>query len=119
MNQQWEEALSALADGEDVDPVVLEAALVTPEGRGWLVEILRLRRLVRQDLEEPRSLAARTHPVRPWRWTRSAVAAVIVALSVFGALDLAHRVQVAAEKPPKAARVVRFEPGVDWQEVRH
>jgi len=120
MNEEWEQALSALADGEEVDPAVIKAALEAPEGRASLVEILQLRGLVREDLEELRVRAPLGRVARSWPWAaRASAAAVIAAVAGLGAIDLAHHwhSRPAGEQPPKAMRVVRFETGVDWHVI--
>jgi anti-sigma factor RsiW len=121
MNEQWEETLSALADGEDADADVVEVALSMPESRAFLADMLRLRRLVQQDLEPPRVVATpASERVAARRWMRVAATVVLTTLAGFGVADIAGRLGAKrpAEGPPTPTRVLRFEPGVDWHPVR-
>jgi len=119
------EALSALVDGEQVgDVAVLAEALSAPEGRAALLDYVRLRTVVRGDDGRPRpQFYEKVRPIlaRPSRWSaprrfRRIAAAVILVLGTAGLVDLSLRLRERpADQPPHATRVLRFEPGVDWQ----
>jgi hypothetical protein len=50
---------------------------------------------------------------------QASAAAVVLGLAAFGAMSLGGRLQDGAtEQPPRATRVLQFEPGVDWHEGR-
>jgi hypothetical protein len=127
MTQDPFQILSTLIDGEPVAPDVLAAALLAPGAREALVDFVRLRAEIRADESRPspRLHAAIDHmlgrPRRPrrvmWRVLQGAAAAVVLALAALGASNLPSRFQAAAaEEPPRAGRVLRFTPGVDWHE---
>jgi hypothetical protein len=119
------EILSAFVDGETVDADALAAALSAPGGRETLIDFVRLREAVDED-ERPsepfvRRMRKRLAGAR-WdtgRAVRFAAAAAIAALAVVGAADLIRgtRARPSADEPPPVARVIRFEPGVDWYPV--
>jgi hypothetical protein len=126
MKEEWMEVLSALVDGEDVaDLALLAEALAAAEGREALLEFVRLRTAVRADESRPRpQFYEKARAVlgssgwwhgRPF--LRGLAAAVVFALGTAGLVDLGFRLHgdKAAEQPPHATRVLRFEPGVDWQ----
>ncbi len=117
--------LSALVDGEEVtDLAVLAEALAAGEGREALLEFVRLRAAVRADESRPRpEFYEKVRPVlgrsggrvgRPF--LRGLAAAVVFVLGTAGLVDLGLRLrgEKAADQPPRATRVLRFEPGVDW-----
>jgi hypothetical protein len=120
------EVLSALLDGEPVEAEVLAAALLAPGAREALVDFARLRGAVADDdaRPSPAFYAAMTaglsaEPRRrsvAWRVARGLAAAVVLALAGLGAASLPSLRQPAAEEPPRATRVLRFTPGVDWTE---
>jgi hypothetical protein len=126
MKEEWTVALSALVDGEEVkDPALLSEALAAPEGRAALLEFVRLRAIVRADESRPRP--AFYESVRPvlrgsggWAgqpFLRRLAAAAVFVLGTAGLVDLGLRLrgEKPADQPPRATRVLRFEPGVDWQ----
>jgi hypothetical protein len=92
-----------------------------------LVDFVRLRNSMAEGLDETVEEEARAARLRgrlraraaAWRSTRAMAAAAVLALAVFGAWSLGSRWCGApsAETPPRAAREIRFEPGVDWQRV--
>ena len=118
------EVLSAVLDGEVVDIEALEIALEDPGGRRVFVDFVRLRQAAGKDTTTP-------HPEfykrLPGELTLSrrimhrrialplAAAAILVAL-LLGSLLNPDRVRPdrGAAAPPEPARVLRFEPGVDW-----
>lgn len=126
MNGPDLEILSALLDGESVDPEVLRDALETPEGRAALVDFARVRRDVRAD-ETPPSPAfyeamtrAGLHSTgerrRAMTVSRPAIAATLALGVGLGAVAgfLARPHGPAEEVPPVASRTIVFEPGVNW-----
>lgn len=112
------EVLSALVDGERVEPEDLERALSHPEAKSFLVDCVRLReQLVREA--EPRAafvdatrrrLGDRVR-TRSRRWlAAAAIAAAVVALL----LSLAWPLRQTEEVLPHPDRVIRLERGQDW-----
>ncbi len=125
MKEEWMVVLSALVDGEEIRELgLLAEALASAEGREALLEFVRLRAAVRADESRPRPMFYET--VRPivggsGRWParrllRGLAAAVVFVLGTAGLVDLGLRMrgEKPAEQPPRATRVLRFEPGVDW-----
>jgi hypothetical protein len=125
MREEAMVVLSTLVDGEEItDLSVLAEALEAAEGRAVLLEFVRLRSAVRMDESRPGpSFYEHVLPIitphgrwsRP-RVVRSLAAAAVLVLGLAGLMDLGFRLRgtPAAEQPPRATRVLRFEPGVDW-----
>ena len=117
------EVLSAFVDGETVDPAELAAALEAPGARELLLDLVRLRAALVEDARPSapfvdqmrRKLAERARP-RP-RMLRWAAAAAIGALALLGARDIGRLFRMGGDEPPRPARVLRYEPGVDWHTV--
>jgi hypothetical protein len=111
------EVISAFCDGESVDPDALERAIADPAGRQLLVDCARLRDAFRRDEGAlPPSLAKmRRTPVprRPATPFLRLAAALLLGIGVGSYLLPQER--GSQRSPPAAARVVSFEPGVDWQ----
>ena len=119
------EVLSAVLDGDAVDIAQLAMALDHPEGRRVFVDFVKVRQATAHDSATPRREfyegVARdltfNQPVRrrglPYPL---AAAAVLLAILVGSMLDVdfAGRDRTTAA-PPAPTRVLRFEPGVDWQ----
>lgn len=107
------EELSALLDGERVDPYAVAAALEDPEGRAVLVDFVRLRQQVTEENEAgaPPALApgARRRQGRSYVWRGVAAAAVLAVGILIGAWS--HR-QV--PEPPEPQVVIEFERGREW-----
>ena len=125
MKEEWMAVLSALVDGEEVnDRTLLAEALAASEGREALLEFLRLRAVVRADGSRPGpEFYEKVRPVvgGPRRWAprpllRGFAAAVLLVLGTASLVDLGLRIrgEKPADQPPRATRVLRFEPGVDW-----
>jgi hypothetical protein len=125
MKDEWMVVLSALVDGEEVgDVAVLAEALSAVEGREALLDFVRLRAAVRADESRPQpAFYEKVRPVlrapRGWsapRVLRRVAATVVFVLATAGLVDLGWRLrgEKPAEQPPRATRVLRFEPGVDW-----
>jgi hypothetical protein len=125
MRDEHMAVLSALVDGEDVsDLTLLAEALSTAEGREALLDFVRLRAHVRADQSRPQpAFYDKVRPVRgaPRGWStprllRRIAAVVVFVLATAGLIDLGFRLrgEKPAEQPPRATRVLRFEPGVDW-----
>lgn len=122
-------ALSALLDGEEIDPATLAEALSSPGARELLRDFALLRAEVRGDESAPGPEAYRrmnldygSEPRLSW-WRRAVpvpapllatAAALLVSLSVWVGIEK-HRAP-AFEVPPVPDQVLRFEPGVDWHE---
>ena len=115
MTTEFRDVLSALLDREPVDADVLAQVLEDRQARALLVDFVRLRRLVTSDadaeaFEAPPSSITRSRLTRP-SWL--AAAAAVVLSAVVGGWWVLER---SADEPPIPARVVHFEPGVDWTE---
>ena len=123
MTSEEEEILSAFVDGEDYDPQVLMRALAAPGAQACLIDFVRLRADV-VDEEQPspefygamRAALSVGRGSRLWWAAKRAAAAAVLAFALLGVFDLAQRLrtQPGGDAPPRADRVVRFEPGVDW-----
>ncbi|HVL66448.1 MAG TPA: hypothetical protein VM364_04205 [Vicinamibacterales bacterium] len=118
MNMTYTEILSALVDGESVDPAAVAAALEDAGARAALVDFVRLRNAARADAAPlPASLdrlRAAGPPRRVLRWAAAAAALVLTFMA--GLLTAVSWRPDARDPaaPPQPARVERFEPGVDW-----
>jgi len=118
------EVLSAVLDGDAVDIGQLEAALDDPEGRQVLVDFVKVRQTAASDNATPRrefserALADLTMSRRirarglPFPM---AAAAILVAMLLGSLLNLDSVRRERPAVPPEPTRVLRFEPGVDWQ----
>jgi Negative regulator of sigma E activity len=126
MNRPDLEILSALVDGESVDPEALLATLETPEGRAALVDFARVRRDVRAEEAPPRpafyeamtraglhSTGERRRALPVWRPALAASLALGIGLGAVAGF-LARPRGPAEEVPPVASRTIVFEPGVNW-----
>jgi hypothetical protein len=127
MDLEAKEVLSAFVDGERVEADHLASALVEPGAREALLDFVRLRnaladdslpserfvRVMKGQLGERRQSAL----ARPLRLV---AAVVVLALAGLGLLDLRRRLGVESQpdQPPAVARVIRYEPGVDWAPVQ-
>jgi hypothetical protein len=127
VNQESFEILSAFVDGEPVDPGALTDALMAPGGREALVDFARLRADIGADDSRPspgfyREIERRLGVKRLQAWTswpvlRRAAAVVVLGLAGLGINDLVTRLRDGrSDEPPRATRVLRFTPGVDWKE---
>ena len=114
------EILSALVDGESVDPDVLAAALDDASARAALVDFVRLRNAVHGDLSPiPASLTVlrSTSRRRVLGWPAVAAALLLTFLAGwFAPRQFDGGSSLSAEGPPRPARVEKFVPGVDWQQ---
>lgn len=119
------EVLSAMLDGEPVEIHELESALNSPSGRRVLLDFVRLRNDARGGEEAPRPQfyeRARREMSPPRSFLRRQVPLPVAAAAVILAAVLASALNTGMFKrepppaaPPEATRVLRFEPGVDWQ----
>jgi hypothetical protein len=111
MNTSHIDALSAMFDGESVDPAILREALTDPGAPDWLVEFAAWRAEFRQDSSRPREefYRAMAPILRPSRLRRlfggprlhlSAAAALAL---VAAAIGFAVRPAVERPTPPVAA----------------
>ena len=119
------EVLSAFVDGEEIDLTRLEMALESARGRQILIDCVRLRQTARGGQEVPsaafyerarKQFGSRPRIVRNAVPLPIAVAAMFVAAvvgSLFGTTFRTDQRQLSI--PPTAARVLTFEPGIDWQ----
>lgn len=126
------EILSAFLDGEPIAPEALAQALAAPGGREALLDFARLRTEMAADQNRPspafyeamarqtgsQARGPRPGTLRPWTAVLLRVAAIVIlALASFGAGELLTRLRGgASDGPPRATRVLRFTPGVDWHE---
>jgi len=121
MTEDHIETMSALWDGEAVDPDALAGALADPAARAALVDFARLRADVRSDAEPfPASLSALRRENSRWLNTRvpvGAVAALLLLMLFAGWLLPRPPLAQSPAGPPEPTRTIRFEPGVDWQSM--
>lgn len=119
MTSESREVLSALIDREPVDPDVLAMVLEDARARAMLVDFVRLRERVSNEGEDE-AMGPGSYDTagsrRPIAWWRAAAAALLLSAVAGGGYLLGHR--LAEERPPSPARVLGFEPGVDWQAAR-
>jgi hypothetical protein len=104
------ELLSALIDGEQVDPDLLSRALQDSANRQLLVDFARLRELARRPVEAPEAAwqFAVSRSVFASRWARAA--AVLLALGTGAGAGAWVERYVSRDRPPEPARVVQFDP---------
>jgi negative regulator of sigma E activity len=117
MNDTWAPTLSRLLDDDEVDLETLAAALEDPEGRQLLVQFAGLRNAVRRDdvtvsaafRERMDAFGPARLPRKRWRYELAAMlaAGLLLGLAADTWLDRA------ANAPPAASRVLRFEAG-EW-----
>jgi hypothetical protein len=116
------ETMSALWDGEPVDPDALAAALGDPSARAALVDFARMRAAVRADESQlPASLETMrsSHAITRVRLPLGAVAALLLIMLFTGwMLPRPWADSREEDLPPAPARTLTFEPGVDWQSAR-
>jgi len=105
--------LSALIDREPVDPGALAAALEDPAARAELVDFVRLRNRLGEELadEEPAAHARAPSRAKAWLARAAMVLLSLTAGTAAGALWVEWR----ESRPPEPDRIVRFVPGVDWK----
>jgi hypothetical protein len=118
------EVLSAVLDGETVDIGELEMTLEQPVARRAFIDFVRLRHATASDIATPRpefheraleELAVTQRMTARGLPFPVAAAAILVALLVGSLVNFDLQPQNRAPAPPEPARVLRFEPGVDWQ----
>lgn len=123
MTQDPATVISALLDGESVDTQDALNALDSADGRDAVAAFLRVRVLIADDGTTP-SPAFYAHmrnaaPVIRRRHVRRQHAVVIVAIAALLVLAFLSgsmlRVLRGEPNPPRATRVIAFQPGVDWQ----
>lgn len=116
MRQEELESLSALVDGERVEPERLAHALAAPGAPALLVDFVRLREQLRDEARPPqafseamsRRLGRRTR-VRSWLAAGGAAALLAAALWLARPAP-----RPSDQNPPQPDRVIRLEPGRDW-----
>jgi hypothetical protein len=113
------EVLSALVDGEAIDPSALATVLETAEARAILVDFVRLRNAARMDAPPlPQGLGQLRVPRtnrHGWQW--AAVAAALVIMFIAGLLTpVSWRDETSDDAPPEPTRIEQFVPGVDWRQ---
>lgn len=133
------DVIAAFVDNEPVGAEELDAALATPDGREYLIDLLVLRGLVSDGLTgsvKPAGTAART-PTAGGRGSKSVfwlpVAAAALVAAGLGAGFVAGRVldrrapeptpaavveaaPIEATSAPAPTHVIHMEKGVDWNE---
>ena len=119
------EVLSAVLDGAAVDIGQLATALEDPEGRQVFVDFVKLRQAAASDDMTPRREFYQRVvrdltldlPVRRRGLPYPLAAAAVVFAMLLGSLIDQNfiRQDPAEAAPPEPTRVLRFEPGVDWQ----
>jgi hypothetical protein len=140
MSEQSELVVSAYLDGEPVEACVVLAALDAEEGRQALVDFVRLRLVACDDVMPRSEFYDRMRGVMPTLPARSArrprgniawpiAAALAASLAIgfwtgtaFTTQNVARSTQgqsagpLKPDAPPKAVRVIEFQPGVDWHQ---
>jgi hypothetical protein len=111
------EVVAAFVDGERVDAQALKLALVQPDARDYLADLLALRELIGHSSAASALAAAR--PSR--RWLIGAAAAVVLSLGGGYALGLGSGLApghdgtaVAGGVAPKPTRVIEVAPGASY-----
>ena len=142
----FHDCIGAFADGEPVDPELLDRALADPEGRAYLIDVLVLRgwyghrgsgaelnRAAReQDSGSVASSGTTPAPGKSGRGRWLSAVAALVTLSVLGGYIVGRQsVPRAADERATAAhqaksdtsvtapaptQIIKLEPGVDWNE---
>ena len=119
------ELLSAVLDGDVVNIAQLESALADAEGRRVFVDFVRLRQTAARDSAAPRrefyeGVVRDLTVYQPVK--RRGLPFPLAAAAVLGAMVLGSMLDVNFIRrdpgpvvPPEPTRVLRFEPGVDWQ----
>jgi hypothetical protein len=105
------ELLSALLDGEPVEPAALARVLEDPEGRRTLVAFATLRARAQSPAPGEAVWAGRQTPLArapAGTWRLAAAAAVLVA-AVAAGMFVVQR--AGPEGPPEPSRVVQLDPG--------
>jgi hypothetical protein len=106
--------LSALIDREPVDADVLAVAIEDPAGRAQLVDFVRLRARVIDELAIDDAVAAQQRRrSRLPTWMRRA--ALVLLPLMLGAAGGAWFMERKDTRPPTPTRIVQFVPGVDWK----
>ncbi len=134
MNDEMHEVLSAFFDGESVDRERLAEAMDAPEARDALFDIARLRAELQRNMEVPGAeFYRRMEPMignRPGLLrlfgrgrlrVQLAVAASLLAVAIAGfwlGSVGGNGSGPAVEGPPIPDRIIAFEPGKDWSEVK-
>ena len=114
------ETMSALWDGEPVDPDALAAALADHAARAALVDFARMRAEVLAGASPlPASLEAmrRSHAITRVRLPLGAVAALLLIMLFTGWMLPRPWAERREDLPPAPARTLTFEPGVDWKQA--
>jgi hypothetical protein len=107
--------LSALIDREPVDPDLLAEALDDPAGRAELVDFVRLRVRVADELGDDAFGVPPSAP-RPSAVKRWLLRAAFVLLPLgCGAAGGAWFMAYSESRPPTPTRVMQFVAGVDWK----
>jgi hypothetical protein len=116
------EVIAAFVDGERVNPQSLDAALATPDGRAYLIDLAGLSEIVgfeRAPAVAPRDGAARStsrgRVIAPWIAAAAMVACLVGGYAFGWRLAGANaRARVAAaDRAPEPTRVV----DVKWQDT--
>jgi negative regulator of sigma E activity len=127
------EAIAALVDGERVDAESLKHALSQADGRDYLIDLLALRELVAERGAASSASASAAVPRAPRVGRLAAAAAIVLATALGGyfvgtrsvspvsgpagtLMPVASAPDAARTSAPAPTRVIRLQPGVDWQE---
>lgn len=107
--------LSALIDREPVDPDLLAEALADPAGRTELVDFVRLRVRLADELGGDEFVVPPSAP-RPSAMKTWLLRAALVLLPLgCGAAAGAWFMAYSESRPPTPTRVMQFVAGVDWK----
>jgi hypothetical protein len=118
------EVLSAVLDGDAVDIDLLESALDDLEGRRTFVDFVRIRQTAATDNAVPQrefseraleQLAVNRRILARGLPFPVAAAAILMAMLLGSLVNLDSIRKERPVAPPEPARVLRFEPGVDWK----
>ena len=122
MTETPTEILSAFCDGRVVDPKALASALVDPHARAALVDFAGLRAAIApaaplpaslEHLRPPPTRANRRLSTRPVVPAAAAIVLFLLAAAYLWPPDWWTRSRP-IDSPPSPTRVMRYEPGVDW-----
>lgn len=120
MNEHRQDLLSAFLDGEPVDTAEILGVLDTAGGRDAAIDFLRFRAAAQGGARPSEAFYERVRPMlaapgpRAGAWREWRFAAALALSAAVGMWAGSTFVEPPADVPPVPARVVEFQPGVDW-----